>query len=73
MRFFQLFFCLVHRNCLIFGTKVNLGNTYTLQVLKVFDQFLIPYNPRNPLKKAKNEVFSTFLKIDPLELSGFWS
>ena len=34
MRFFQLFFRLVHWNCLIFGTKVNLGNTYTLQLLK---------------------------------------
>ena len=56
-RLVQLFFRLVHWNCLIFGTKVNLGNTYTLQVLNVFDQFLIPSNPP---KKAKKMTFSRF-------------
>ena len=38
----NIFFRLVHWNCLIFGSKVNLGNSYTLQVLKVFDQFFNP-------------------------------
>ena len=33
MRFFPLFFGLVHRNCPIFGTKVNLDNTYILAML----------------------------------------
>ena len=41
----QLFFRLVHRNCLIFGTKVNLVNTYPLEILKCFDKFLITSNP----------------------------
>ena len=41
MRLFPLFFRLVHRNCLIFGTKVNLGNTYTLEILKFFGRFLV--------------------------------
>ena len=36
MRFFPLFFGLVYLNYLIFGTKVNLGNTYTLVILKWF-------------------------------------
>ena len=41
MRFFPLFFKLVHRNCLIFGTKVNLDNTYTLAILKSFGKILM--------------------------------
>ena len=53
MRFFPLFFRLVHRNCLIFGTKVNLDNTYTLAILKLFGKFLIPLNP---LKNQKFKV-----------------
>ena len=57
---FLVFFRMVHRNCLIFATKVNLGNTYTLQVLKFFDQFLIPSKPLNPLKKAKKWGFFDF-------------
>ena len=32
-----------------FGTKVNLDNTYTSAIFKLFVKFLIPYNP---LKKA---------------------
>ena len=50
MRFFPLFFRLVHQNCLIFGTKVNLDNTYTLAILKLFGKFLIPLNPLNNQK-----------------------
>ena len=42
---FQLFSRLAHRNCLICGTKVNLDNTYTLEILKLFEKFLIPSNP----------------------------
>ena len=38
-------FRLVHRNCLIFGTKVNVGNTYTFVILKWFGIILIPSNP----------------------------
>ena len=30
---------LVHRNCLIFGTKVNLDNPYALAILKLFGKF----------------------------------
>ena len=45
MRFFPLFFRLVHRNCLIFGPKVNLGITYTLAILEFFGKFLISLNP----------------------------
>ena len=50
MRFFPLFFRSVHRNCLIFGTKVNLDNTKTLLILKWFVIILIPSNTLNPLK-----------------------
>ena len=32
MRFFPLFFRFVHRNCPIFGTKVNIDNTYLLEI-----------------------------------------
>ena len=39
---FQLFSRLKHWNCLIFGTKVNLDNTYTLEMFKLFGKFLIP-------------------------------
>ena len=49
---FPLFFRLVERNCLIFETKVNVGNIYTFAILKLFQFFLIPSNPINPLKKA---------------------
>ena len=35
MRFFPLFFRLVHQKCLSFGTKVNLDNTYTLAIFKL--------------------------------------
>ena len=45
----------MHRNCLIFGTKVNVGNTYTLAILK----------------RLKNEVFPTFHQIGLSELSDF--
>ena len=44
MRFSPLFCRLVHRNCQIFGTKVNLGNTYTLAILKLFEKILSPSN-----------------------------
>ena len=60
MRFSQLFFRFVYRNCLIFGTKVNLDNTYPLEILKLFGKFLIPSNPLNPLKKAWKLGFSHF-------------
>ena len=43
-RFFPLFFGFVNQNFLIFGTKVNLDNTYTLAILKLFKKFLIPSN-----------------------------
>ena len=49
-RFFQHSFRLVHRNYLIFGTKVNLDNTYTLAILNFVGKILIPLNP---LKKQK--------------------
>ena len=42
---FRLFFGLVHQNCLIFGSKGNLDNTYTWVILKFFWKFLIPSNP----------------------------
>ena len=72
--FFQLFFRLVHRNCLIFGTKVDLGNIYTLTILKLFENFLIPSNPLLILlKRLKNEVFPTFLQIGSSEFSDFWN
>ena len=51
MRFFPLFFTLVHRNCLVFGTIVNLDNTYTMAILKLFGRILIPSNP------FKNQTF----------------
>ena len=54
----RLVFRLVHQNCLIFGTNFNLGNTYTLEILKFFEQFVIPSNPLNHLKKAKKIRFS---------------
>ena len=57
MWFFTLFFRLVLRNCLIFETKVNLGNPYAFAILKLFGKFLIPFNPPNPLK---NEVLPLF-------------
>ena len=60
MRFSQLFFRFVHRNCLIFGTKVNLGNTYILDIFILFEQFLIPIIPLYLLKKAKKCVFLNF-------------
>ena len=63
MRFSRLFFRLVHQNCLSFGTSVNLGNTYILEVFILFEQFLIPYNPLYLLKRAKQCGFSTFLQI----------
>ena len=52
---FQLFFRLVHWNCLTFGTKVNL-NTYTLVILKLFGKILIPLIPLNPLENQKFKV-----------------
>ena len=36
---FLLFFRLVHRNYPMFGTKVILGNTYTLEIFKFFEKF----------------------------------
>ena len=57
MRFFPLFFRLVHRNCLIFGTKVILDNTYTLTMLKQFEKFLSPLIPLNPLKNCQKCFF----------------
>ena len=48
---FPTFLRMVHRNCLIFGTKVNLVNHYTLEILKLFGK-LTPLIPLNPLKKA---------------------
>ena len=72
MRFFSLLFRLVHRNCLIFRAKVNLDNTYTLAIWKLFGKFLIPSNPiLILLKRLKNEVFPTFLQIGASELSDF--
>ena len=50
---FPLSFRLVQRSCLIFGTKVNLDNTYTLEILKSFGKILIPCNPLNLLKNQK--------------------
>ena len=48
----------MHRNYLIFGTKVNLDNIYTLTIFKLFEKFLIPSNPPLILlKRFKNEVF----------------
>ena len=58
MRFFPLFFWLVHRNCLIFGTKVNLDNTYTFAILKLFEKYLIPSNPLLILLKSLKIRFS---------------
>ena len=37
MRFFLLLFRLIHQICLIFGTKVNVGNFYTLEFLNLPD------------------------------------
>ena len=80
MRFFPLFFRLVHRNCLIFGTKVNIDNPYTLEILKLFGTFLMrkkscvwhPWcdpalteNPRKSLKNLKVGVFETDFKQVP--------
>ena len=48
---FPLLFRLVHRNCLLFGTKVNLGNTYPLAIYKLFRIILIPSNTLNLLKR----------------------
>ena len=42
---FQLFSRLARQNCLIFGTKVNLDNTYILEIFILFGKFLIPSNP----------------------------
>ena len=44
-----------------FGAKVNLSNTDTLAILKLFENFLIP---------SKNEVFCIFLHFGESELSG---
>ena len=64
MRFFSLLFRLVHRNCLIFGTKVNLDNTYTLEIFKLFYKFLIPSNlPLILLKGLKTRFFPLFFKF----------
>ena len=60
MRFSQLLFRLVHRNCLIFGTKVNLGNTYTLEIFIFFEQFLIPFIF---FKRLNNSVFRLFFRL----------
>ena len=73
MGVFQVFSGLAHRNCLIFGTKVKLDNTYTLEILKLVGKFLIPLIPLNPLKRLKNEGFPTFLQIGSLELSDFYN
>ena len=53
MRVFPLFFRLVHLYYLIFGSKVNLDNIYTLEILKLFGKILIPFNPSNPLKNQE--------------------
>ena len=54
MRFFSLFFKLVNRNCLIFGTKVTLDKSYALEILKLFGKVLIALNP------LKNHKFGHF-------------
>ena len=71
---FPHFFRFVQRNGLIFGTKVNLDNTYTFAILKLFEKYLIPSNPLLILfKRLKNEVFPTFLQIGSPELTDFWN
>ena len=67
MLFFRVFFRMDHRNCLIFETKVNLDNTYTLEILKGFDI------PLNPVKKPKTRGFFTFLRIGSSEFSNIWN
>ena len=63
MRFSQLFFRFAHLNCLIFGTKLNLGNTYMLEIFILFEQFLIPIIPFIFLKMLNNAVFRLFFRL----------
>ena len=80
MRFFRLFFRMVHHNCLIFGTNVSLGNIYLLGILKFFQHFLIPSNPlalpcvirfqKAPVKHERNPNAS--VGDQPLQTTGLY-
>ena len=51
---FQLFFRFVHRNFLIFGSKVNLGYTYTME-FGIFISVERPKKVTQLLEKSKNK------------------
>ena len=50
----------MHRNCLIFGTKVNLDNIYTLTSMKLFGQFLTKMGKTGIFF---NKAFGTFFSL----------
>ena len=47
---------MVHWNCPVFGTKVNIDNTYEFAILKLFGKILFPSNPLNPFKNQTFKV-----------------
>ena len=69
--FFQIFSRLAHQNCLIFCSKVNLGNTYKLAIFIFLEKFLIPSNPLKHGNKCTFLVSQRLAEKRPKESRPF--